>query len=264
MKKHLIIGNPVEHSLSPKIHNYWFKKYNINANYEKLKTKEDQIKDIIDDVKNEKVYALNVTVPFKQKVIPFIDILSPIAKQTGSVNTIYKKNGSIFGDNTDVAGFELSIKNSNFSIKNKCAFILGAGGVVPSIIKALQNLEVKKIYLSNRTTKKAKEVKKIFKGIEIINWGEIINFDIIINATSIGLKKGDKFNFDLSNISKNKFFYDVIYNPPETNFLIDAKKFKHHTQNGQMMFVYQAQKAFEIWHDIKPQIDGNLIEYLYG
>ncbi len=264
MKKHFIIGNPVEHSLSPKIHNYWFKKYNIIANYEKFKLEENQIKDIIDNIKSEKVFALNVTVPFKQKVIPFIDILTPIAKQTGSVNTIYKKNGKVLGDNTDVAGFELSIKNSNFSIKNKSAFILGAGGVVPSIITALQNLKIKKIYLSNRTIQKAQQLKKIFEDIEIINWGQIINFDIIINATSIGLKKMDKFNFDLSAIGKNKFFYDVIYNPPETNFLIEAKKFKHSTQNGKMMFIYQAQKSFEIWHDIKPQIDDNLIKYLYG
>ena len=153
MKKHLIIGNPINHSLSPKIHNYWFSKYKIDAIYEKISPKADEIQKIIGGIKEESLFAMNVTVPFKQQVIPFVDLLSSFAKKTNSVNTIYKKNGKVYGDNTDVIGFELAIKNSKISMTNKTALILGAGGVVPSIFVALQNLGIKKIYISNRTEK---------------------------------------------------------------------------------------------------------------
>lgn len=264
MKKLLIIGNPIEHSLSPKLHNYWFKKNNINAIYEKIAPKENEIKDVIENVRKGEIYGMNVTVPYKQKVIPFLDDMSSLAKDTGSVNTIFKKDGKIIGENTDVSGFEISLKDSKYSFKNKIVLILGAGGVVPSIIKALKNLEVGKIYLSNRTQSKAEDLKKIFIDIEIIKWGEFINFDAIINATSLGLHQEENIEIDFNIIGKDKFFYDVIYNPPITNFLNKAKRYGHKTQNGKMMFLYQAQKAFNIWHNIIPKINDKLINFLYN
>ena len=105
---------------------------------------------------------MNVTVPFKQKVIQYLDSLSPLAKKTNSVNTIFNKDGKTYGDNTDIIGFELSILDSNVDLKNKSALIFGAGGVVPSIIVALQNLGLKEINISNRTTAKIKTIKKTF------------------------------------------------------------------------------------------------------
>ena len=140
--------------------------------------------------------------------------------------------------------------------------ILGAGGVVPSIIIALKKMKASKIYLSNRTDLKALEIKKLFPEVEIIEWGKIVDFDIIINATSIGLNKKDEIKIDYKNISQNKFFYDVIYNPKETNFLMKAKKFGAEIENGKMMFVYQAQKAFFIWHNILPIIDKETLNLL--
>ena len=147
-------------------------------------------------------------------------------------------------------------------IKNKKALILGAGGVVPSIIIALKKMQIEKIYLSNRTELKATELKKNFPEIEIIKWGETLDFDIIINATSIGLKEEDEININYQQISKDKFFYDVIYNPPETNFLKNAKKYGGITKNGKMMFIYQAQKAFFIWHKAVPEVDNETINLL--
>ena len=132
----------------------------------------------------------------------------------------------------------------------------------PSIIIALKKMQIKKIYLSNRTELKAIELKRNFPEIEIIKWGETLDFDIIINATSIGLKKEDEININYQQISKNKFFYDVIYNPPETNFLKNAKKYGGITKNGKMMFIYQAQKAFFIWHKVVPEVDNETINLL--
>ena len=111
-------------------------------------------------------------------------------------------------------------------------------------------MNVSKIKICNRTKEKAENLKKIFKNIEILEWGEASNFDIIINATSLGLKKGDNLNLNFSSTSENKLFYDVIYNPSETNFLKIGRKLGNTTLNGKLMFVYQAYLAFKIWHDL--------------
>ena len=261
-KKFLVIGNPIDHSLSPKLHNYWIKKYKIDAVYGKKLLNNNEIEDLIVNIREEKIHGLNVTVPFKKMVIPFLDDLSEEAKISQSVNTIYKKDNRIIGDNTDIEGFKLGLEETGLETKNKKTLILGAGGVVPSIIIALKKMQVGKIYLSNRTELKAIEQKKNFPEIEIIKWGEILDFDIIINATSIGLKEKDEININYQQISKDKFFYDVIYNPPETNFLKNAKKYGGITINGKMMFIYQARKAFFIWHNILPVVDNETLNLL--
>ena len=152
-----------------------------------------------------------------------MDVLSNEAKSTQSVNTIYYDNKKVIGHNTDIEGFKRSIENINFDINNKRVLILGAGGVVSSIIFALNNLNVSKITVANRTKNKAKDLKKLFNNLEIIDWGNHSDFEIIINATSIGLNKDDHLDLNFSDLGKNKLFYDVIYNPKETNFLKKEK-----------------------------------------
>ena len=262
MKKYLVIGNPIEHSMSPKLHNYWLKENNINAVYDKKKLDENELKNIISEVKEKKINGINVTVPFKKAVIPFLDELSPEAKDTQSVNTIYFQNGITIGHNTDIAGFELAIKHAKYDISGKKVFILGAGGVAPSIIYSLKKMKASKIILSNRTKEKAENLKNLFEGLEIVDWGETINFDMIINATSIGLKNEDGLNFDYSANGPNKFYYDVIYNPRETIFLKRAKLFGNRAENGKMMFIYQAHQAFTIWNKLMPEIDDKVIKLI--
>ena len=123
MKKYLVIGNPIEHSLSPKLHNYWIKKNNIDAVYDKKQLNESDIQGIITEVKNGKINGINVTIPFKKSVISFLDQLTPLANETNSVNTIYKENKNgvdvVIGDNTDVGGFKQSLEYIHYNIKNK-------------------------------------------------------------------------------------------------------------------------------------------------
>ena len=138
---------------------------------------------------------------------------------------------------------------------------MGAGGVVPSIIYALNKMKVSKIMVSNRTKKKAEDLKLRFNNLEVIDWGDIIDFDVIINATSLGLNK-ETINFDFSKLGNNKLFYDVIYNPSETNFLKEGKKLGNKTENGKLMFVYQALEAFKLWHGIEPSINNETLEML--
>ena len=262
MKKYLVIGDPIEHSLSPILHNYWIRKNNITAIYEKKKLSEEGLESLIYKIKEKKLHGINVTVPFKKSIIPYLDHLSYESESTQSVNTVYLKENKIIGHNTDIFGFENSFKNSNLDLTKKKVLILGAGGVVPSIIFALIKMKVSDIIVSNRTREKAENLKDLFKKIKIVDWGEVPSFDIIINATSVGLKKNDEINLNLLNVGKNKFFYDVIYNPDETNFLKIGKKLGNRTKNGKLMFIYQALSAFNKWHGIEPQIDNDVIKLL--
>lgn len=205
---------------------------------------------------------MNVTVPFKRKIINYLDDLSLEAKKTQSVNTIYLKDNKVIGHNTDIEGFELSIQDLKFDITDKKIFILGAGGVVPSIIFALNKMKAFEIIVSNRTKSKAEELKNLFENLKIVEWGDIPVFDMIINATSIGLNKDDKINLDFNKMGKNKLFYDVIYNPNQTNFLMTGKKLGNKTENGKLMFIYQAFLAFNLWHGVQPKIDEDVIKLL--
>ena len=260
MKKYLVIGNPIEHSLSPKLHNHWIKENNINAVYDKKKLHKNEIEGIISDIRSEKISGINITITFKKSVIPFLDELTPVANKTQSVNTIFKNNNKIVGDNTDVSGFEQSLKYINYNVKNKKIFILGAGGVVPSIIFALKRLGVDKIILSNRTKEKAENLKFFYSDLEIINWGQTPAADMVINATSLGLKKTDEIKLNYSEIGSNKLFFDIIYNTSKTKFLSKAEQLGNQVENGKMMFIYQAQLAFKIWHNIQPKVHEKLLE----
>ena len=261
MNKYLVIGNPIEHSLSPLLHNFWINKYGINAIYEKQLAEKNDIEKILNEMKKSKLQGINVTVPFKKVVIPFLDQLTETAKKTQSVNTIFKKQKKLVGDNTDVHGFTEAIQLTNFNLKNKTAFILGAGGVVPSVISALKNMGILQIILSNRTKEKAEKLQKSFPFLKVVDWGETIKSDLIINATSVGIKKNDEIKLDYHKID-GQLFYDVIYNPSKTKFLENAEKLGRKTENGKSMFIYQAVKAFEIWHGIKPEINDEVLNLI--
>ena len=276
MKKYLVIGNPIDHSLSPKLHNKWFKTTEIEAVYDKKKIEEKDLREIINEVKNEKIDGINVTVPFKKAVIPFLDELTPEARKVQSVNTILKKNNKVVGANTDIYGFEASLAYKNFELKNKKIFILGAGGVVSSLIYVLKKFGVEKITISNRTKKKVEDLKKIYPDLEVIDWGQNIEFDMIINATSLGLDENDKIGLDFrgleyidpigsykneddkkKKVNSTKLFYDVIYmhGDKETDFLLTGKKLGYETMDGSLMFLHQAAESFRMWHKTQPRND---------
>ena len=262
MNKFLVIGNPIDHSLSPELHNFWINKFKINARYSKLKIYENQLKDVITQIRMDELKGINVTIPFKEKVLNLVDKLTPEAKRARSVNTVYKEGTKIIGHNTDIAGFELSIRHHKVDIKNKKILILGSGGVVPSIIIALQKLHVAKIYVMNRTREKAEKLNERFKNLTILNWGEKCDFELIINATSVGINKNEDLKLDLNDLPANRVFYDVIYNPEETLFLKNAKSNLHRVINGKMMFIYQAHQSFTIWHKVMPLIDEDTINII--
>lgn len=265
-KKFLVIGNPIKHSLSPQLHKYWFGKNKINAEYKKLKIDQKQIKKILDKIRKKQIEGINVTIPFKNSVIKYLDILEGDAKKTSSVNTIYLRKQKLIGDNTDVYGFAFGILKKIKS-KIKAAGIIGAGGVTSSIILALIKKGVRKIYITNRTFSKLKVFKKKFRGIIFpVRWNEHLKVfrevQILINVSSLGMQGQKDLKFDFSTFNKKINVVDIVYNPENTKFLRDARRYGHKAFSGLDMFVYQAQKAFYIWNKKKPKITNDIYKKL--
>lgn len=265
-KKFLVIGNPIKHSLSPQLHKYWFGKNKINAEYKKLKIDKKQIKKILGKIRKKRIEGINVTIPFKNSVIKYLDILEGDAKKTSSVNTIYLRKQKLIGDNTDVYGFAFGILKKIKS-KIKAAGIIGAGGVTSSIILALIKKGVRKIYITNRTFSKLKVFKKKFRGIIFpIRWDEHLKafkeVQILVNVSSLGMQGQKDLKFDFSIFSKKINVVDIVYNPENTKFLRDARRYGHKAFSGLDMFVYQAQKAFYIWNKKKPKITNIIYKKL--
>jgi len=265
-KNFLVIGNPIKHSLSPLLHNYWFKKNKLNYKYKKLKINQSAIKNILNRIRRKEIEGLNVTIPFKKNIIKFLDILKGDSLKTLSVNTVYLEKKKLVGDNTDVYGFSEGILK-RIKTRIKVAGIIGAGGVTSSIILSLIKRVVKKIYITNRTFSKLKIFKKRFKNIvHLVKWNKSTEIfgevQILINVTSLGMIGCKDLRFDFSIFNKKINVVDIVYNPENTRFLKDAKKHGHRIYTGLDMFVYQAQRAFYIWNKKKPKITTDIYKKL--
>ena len=265
-KNFLVIGNPIKHSLSPLLHNYWFYKNKMNYVYKKLKINQAGIKKILNKLRKKELDGINVTIPFKRSIIKYLNTLKGDALKTSSVNTVYLDKKKLVGDNTDVYGFSSGVIKK---IKNKIktAGIIGAGGVTSSIILALIQKGVKKIYITNRTFSKLKTFKKKFKKVIYpVRWHNRYkvfgNVQILINVTSLGMLGKKDLKFDFSIFNKKINVVDIVYNPENTRFLKDARKNGHKIFTGMDMFIYQAQKAFYIWNKKKPKITKDLYKKL--
>ena len=268
IKKFGIIGNPIRHSLSPVLHNYWFKKYNIDANYSIIDVEDENgLPRIIEKIRNNEISGLNVTLPYKQKIVSHVDTIVNDAEITSSVNTIYLDNKkAIIGENTDVFGLQAAYLKEIDNAPKKKALIIGAGGVSPSVILSLQKSGIREISITNRTKEKCIFLKNKFKILNIVDWKllkeEIKKYDILINATSLGLKNGEDFDFKFENTKKNLIYIDTIYNPLETRTLKYLREKDVKVFNGLDMFIYQGQKSFYLWNKVNPEIDQKLIEIL--
>ena len=256
------------------LYNYLFKKNNLNILY--IPVKSSSSKSIVNTIKGLNVIGASISMPFKKKIINHLDKIIGDAKATKSVNTVLNKD-MLIGYNTDVYGFEKSCPLRNSSKWGASALIIGAGGASKAIILGLCNLNVRRLAIINRTREKAEALMnqivtpESFRGHFVYEWckdeGGMSKPDIVVNCTSLGLKEEDRIPLDFSKYKKRFFtkkiiFYDLIYNPEETNFLLNAKKIGQQAINGKMMFLYQAQKSFTIWHGIKPEIDQEVISLL--
>lgn len=258
MKQFAVIGNPIDHSLSPYLHNYVYKLLSIKALYEKKKVFHGELEKFIDDLRTGVLNGVNVTIPHKENVIKYLDEINPRAEIIGAVNVIHKNGNKLIGNNTDWYGFTMAIRNNGIDVNKKEVIVLGAGGASKSIIFSLKHSGVKKIVLLNRTLQKAKKLQdgivfpySLDDSVQLIK-----NDSIIINTTPIGMQS-EQCPIDLGLLHKNQTLIDIIYTPMETTMLKFGNKIGAKTVNGLDMFIYQALASIELWfgEDISKQVN---------
>lgn len=262
-KVYTVIGNPVKHSKSPDMHNAALTELQINACYVALEVKVDEIESICHLIKSGTISGSNVTIPYKEEVMKYVDVLTEEANMIGSVNTLYPKDGKLIGDNTDGLGFEKSLFADNgFVPKNKNCLVLGAGGASKAVTTKLCQNGIKSLLIYDIDQKKAEE---LLSHLEKFNYETSISLassedidqyssdsNLIINCTPIGMKEDDPVLISSESISSNHFVYDIIYTPPETKLLKSARENGAKVINGMDMLAYQGAESLSIWEDVPP------------
>lgn len=267
-----LIGNPVEHTMSPFIHNLFAEAMGINMVYVPFHVEEGKLEEAIKGARALNLLGNNVTVPYKIDVMPFVDVLDKGAKIIGAVNTLYYKGNKVYGYNTDAEGFYLSCQKEGITFEGKIVAILGAGGAAKAIAAVCAERKVKKMYLANRTVEKAQDIKATIHAhyprldIQILEYNQLLSvekIDLCFQTTSIGMHPNidDSPITDTTFLCKLEWAVDAIYNPSETKFLRLAREHGVSTLSGLGMLYFQAVKAFEIWHQIS--IPEEIIEKCY-
>lgn len=256
-----IFGHPVNHSLSPQMHNAAFQSLRLDCVYLAFDVHPKDFEIAARAIKSMCISGVNITIPHKESIIFFLDEISPEASLTGAVNTVKNVDGKLIGYNTDVSGFLRAIKEDlGFHPKGLSAALIGAGGAARAVLTSLCMNEAYQVYVINRTLDKAKrlalEFKKGFKdtfiqAVSLDDKDEIKNIlgktNLLVNATSAGMKGDDSVEMPLEHLQKEAVIYDLVYDPRETNLIKTAKELGHKASGGLSMLLYQGVESFEIW-----------------
>ena len=261
-----VIGHPIKHSLSPMMHNYAFNKLDLDFVYLPFDIAAANLKDALKGMVALGVKGFNVTIPHKERIVDFLDELSDSAKIVNAVNTVVNENGKLHGFNTDVDGILKTLEDYKDEINGNMVTVIGAGGAARSVIYTLiNNFNVEKINIVNRTVEKAESLKDYFTSkmlFEKIKTYELAPPDVInvfaeskliINASSIGMspEEDDSPTSIVESFNSNQIVFDLVYNPRKTKFLALAESQGATILNGLKMFVEQGAKAFELWTNEK-------------
>lgn len=258
-----VIGNPIGHSLSPKLHNYWLQRYEIAGRYEALQVSEDQLESTIRSLPDQGFIGANVTIPHKVSVLQLAHHVTDRATLVGAANTlIFKDDGRIFADNTDGYGFMANMRQEapDWDPKAGPAVIFGAGGAARAVIVALADVGVPEIRLSNRTRLKAEALKAEFGArIQVVDWvqaGSVLDdAATVVNTTSLGMHGAPEFKVSLDTLSPDAVVTDIVYNPLRTQFLDRAAEIGCLTVDGLGMLLHQGVPGFERWFGTRPEVD---------
>ncbi len=261
-----LVGEKLSHSLSPKIHEKVFEFLKIKGGYKLFEIEKDKISTLGEGLKLLKIKGVNVTIPYKETVIPMLDYISDEAKAIGAVNTIKLKDNKLYGYNTDYFGFGYLLKTNKIDVNNKIAAVLGNGGASKAVCTYLLDNNIKDLYLVTRNKEKSVNIDN---RIKLIDYKELnlIKGDILINTTPLGMyPKVGISPVDRKIINNFKALVDLIYNPEETEFLKIGKNLNKITCGGLMMLVGQGIKSQEIWQDISinDKIINSIYDYLKG
>jgi shikimate dehydrogenase len=266
IKKAGVVGFPVAHSLSPRLHGFWLDKYKIAGEYQHYEVKPENLPDFIHKLRSDKDFVgVNLTIPHKEAVMGLLDSIGDAAIVIEAVNTIINNNGKLAGINTDAYGFNENIKP--FISGKKKAVVLGAGGAAKAVIFALKHLGFEDVIIANRTRERAEELSSVIRHpLTIIDWekrSEILeNADLLVNTTSLGMTGKDPLEIDLSLIPKTALVTDIVYSPLETPLLAQAKACGNPTVDGLGMLLHQAVPAFKAWFGVEPEVTEELKKHV--
>ena len=257
-KTFAVIGDPINHSLSPNIHSAAFRELDLDCSYIGYRIPKGELEAGIEGLKKIKISGFNVTIPHKIEIMKFLDKIDESCSLIGAANTIVNIDGILKGYNTDMDGFLEPFKKKEIEIINKKILLLGAGGAARAIVAGFAKEKAKSITIANRTLENAEKLSEFAEKIgltadvlkiENVN-GSAKNYDIIVNATSIGLKNEESV-ISLDGINEKTVVYDIVYMPMNTDFIKKAKENNAIVIYGYEMLLGQATRAFEIWHSME-------------
>jgi shikimate dehydrogenase len=258
-----VIGNPISHSLSPKLHSYWLNRYGIAGEYTALEVTEDALETTLRALPKQGFIGANVTIPHKVSVMQFADQITDRATLIGAANTLtFKEDGRIFADNTDGYGFMANLRQGapDWDPKAGPAAIFGAGGAARAIIVALADAGVPEIIIANRTRPKAEALRADFGArVSVIDWVQadkmLEDANTVINTTSLGMAGAQDFKVSLDSLRPQAVVTDIVYNPLRTPFLDAAAAKGCTTVDGLGMLLHQGVPGFERWFGQRPEVD---------
>lgn len=249
-----LLGYPIEHSWSPLMHNIALKHHKIDAQYVAIAVQNNELSELAAFFNDENFLGANITIPYKEVLMDYLDVIDPSARDIGAVNTVVKNNFQLRGMNTDYNGFKAPLGKYEYELEGSSAIVFGTGGASRAIVVALRDMGLSRIYLVSRSPRSNLSFWDKQEDVELIsydNWTSFLDDTfLIVNATPLGLHP----NIDQSPVRdteksflQDRICYDIVYNPLETKFLKQAKEVGAQTINGLEMFIQQGNKSFELW-----------------
>lgn len=257
-----VIGAPIGHSKSPRIHRYWLDKYNISGEYGRLQIHPDQLAETLNALPDMGFVGANVTIPHKVSVMDLADDILPTAQAIGAANTLFFENGRIIADNTDAHGFIANLDQSAPGWdRSRPALVIGAGGAARAVIYGLLQAGVKTVIVVNRTLSKAQSLAADFN-VDCADWSELDaltdQVGVLVNTTSLGMAGNPELDLDLSALPFDALVTDIVYTPLITPLLSRARARGNPTVDGLGMLLHQAVPGFARWFGQTPDVDENL------
>ena len=260
-----VVGHPVKHSRSPIIHGYWLEQFGINGRYDRYDVKPEDFSHFVKTLSEQGLQGVNVTIPHKEAAFLALDEATDRARRLKAANTLWFENGKLWGDNTDSIGFLANLDQGHpgWDINAKSALILGAGGAARAIIAGLQERNIEKITIVNRTRERAEELALMSGGqVAIAEWSKLSfqleSADLVVNTTSLGMTGQPDLDLSLDPLGKNALVTDIVYVPLETNLLKQARLRGNPVVDGLGMLLHQAVPGFEHWFGKRPVVTDAL------
>lgn len=260
-----VVGHPVKHSRSPIIHGYWLEQFGINGRYDRYDVKPEDFSHFVKTLSEQGLQGVNVTIPHKEAAFLALDEATERARRLKAANTLWFENGKLWGDNTDSIGFLANLDQGHpgWDINAKSALILGAGGAARAIIAGLQERNIEKITIVNRTRERAEELALMSGGqVAIAEWSKVSfqleSADLVVNTTSLGMSGQPDLDLSLDPLGRNALVTDIVYVPLETNLLKQARLRGNPVVDGLGMLLHQAVPGFEHWFGKRPVVTDAL------